>query len=138
MWLLEKVKSWFSIDDDYEYEEDEYIPDDADYTYVEIENRNKSILKRNEKTELKVYYSAYNAYEGSYVVAQVLTEDMSKVIYEKTVDAYNPDYIMYTGDVTFTVDGAEFADSDVVNLVFTLYDFEGFDVSAGYMEIPLE
>ena len=45
---------------------------------------------------------------------------------------------MYTGDVTFTVDGAEFADSDVVNLVFTLYDFEGFDVSAGYMEIPLE
>ena len=124
--------------DDYEYEEDEYIPDDADYTYVEIENRNKSILKRNEKTELKVYYSAYNAYEGSYVVAQVLTEDMSKVIYEKTVDAYNPDYIMYTGDVTFTVDGAEFADSDVVNLVFTLYDFEGFDVSAGYMEIPLE
>ena len=121
-----------------EYEEDEYIPDDADYTYVEIENRNKHTLKRNEKTELKVYYSVYNAFEECYVVAQVCTEDMSKVVYEKTVDAYNPDHIMYTGDVTFTVDGADFDDSDVVNLVFTLYDFEGFDISAGYMDIPLE
>ena len=121
-----------------EYEEDEYIADDADYTYVEIENRNKHTLKRNEKTELKVYYSVYNAFEECYVVAQVCTEDMSKVVYEKTVDAYNPDHIMYTGDVTFTVDGADFDDSDVANLVFTLYDFEGFDISAGYMDIPLE
>lgn len=122
---------------EYDEDYDEYMQD-AEYTYVEIENRDKHTLKRNGITELKVYYSVYNAFEDSYVVAQVLSEDMSRVVYEETVEAYNPDYIMYTGDVTFTIDGAEFDDSEVVNLMFTLYDFEGFDVSAGYMEIPIE
>ena len=115
----------------YEDEQPEY------YTFVDIDYWNKYELNRNEETTLEIHYSTYNTYEEFYVVARIYAGDMDKPVFEKKLEAYDPEESVYNGKVTFTVTPEDLADADVLDIAFSLYDFEDFELSGANANIPI-